>query len=148
MKAPWLQCTYEFTCFLQGDCDVEWKFARTRLWMNYIDEGSTLPVPFNVIPTPKSIRYAWNWFRALCTNNTQELMNYENAKKQTFIKVHITSDSSLHFVLSLPELGLEAANFPQPRENSISSETPSLMLNNALIFRITQVGNCVPVSGL
>jgi len=37
---------------LQGDCDVEWKFARTRLWMNYIDVGNTLPVPFNMVPTP------------------------------------------------------------------------------------------------
>ena len=29
---------------------MEWKFARTKLWLNYIDEGSTLPVPFNMIP--------------------------------------------------------------------------------------------------
>ena len=75
---------------MQGDCDVEWKFARTRLWMNYIDEGSTLPVPFNVIPTPKSCRYAWRWFRELCVTNSTDLMTYENAKKQTFIKVEGT----------------------------------------------------------
>ncbi|ESO05095.1 hypothetical protein HELRODRAFT_130200, partial [Helobdella robusta] len=50
---------------IQGDCDVEWKFARTRLWVNYIDEGNTLPVPFNMIPTPKSLAYIWQWVKEL-----------------------------------------------------------------------------------
>ena len=26
--------------YMQGDCDVEWKFARTRLWMMYITQGT------------------------------------------------------------------------------------------------------------
>ena len=43
---------------VQTDSDMEWKFARTKLWMTYIDEKSTLPVPLNMIPTPKSFRYA------------------------------------------------------------------------------------------
>ena len=73
---------------IQGDCDVEWKFARTRLWMNYIDEGSTLPVPFNMIPTPKSFRYAWRALRELlCCSNNKGMLEYEANKKQTFIKV-------------------------------------------------------------
>ena len=42
----------------QTDSDMEWKFARTKLWMTYIDESSTLPVPLNMIPTTKSFRYA------------------------------------------------------------------------------------------
>ncbi|KAJ8728727.1 hypothetical protein PYW07_006423 [Mythimna separata] len=33
--------------------DVEWKFARTRLWMSYFEESATLPPPFNIFPTPK-----------------------------------------------------------------------------------------------
>jgi hypothetical protein len=32
---------------------VEWKFARTRLWMSYFEESATLPPPFNIMPTPK-----------------------------------------------------------------------------------------------
>lgn len=32
--------------------DIEWKFARSKLYMTYINEGFTLPVPFNLIPTP------------------------------------------------------------------------------------------------
>nr|XP_056704045.1 short transient receptor potential channel 4 [Euleptes europaea] len=45
--------------------DIEWKFARTKLWMSYFEEGGTLPTPFNVIPSPKSLWYliAWLWRR-------------------------------------------------------------------------------------
>ncbi|CAK1542519.1 unnamed protein product [Leptosia nina] len=35
--------------------DVEWKFARTRLWMSYFEDSPTLPPPFNILPTPKRI---------------------------------------------------------------------------------------------
>uniref|UniRef100_A0A8C8ELZ7 Transient receptor ion channel domain-containing protein n=1 Tax=Oncorhynchus tshawytscha TaxID=74940 RepID=A0A8C8ELZ7_ONCTS len=41
--------------------DIEWKFARTKLWMSYFDEGGTLPPPFNIVPSPKSVWY-------LCSN--------------------------------------------------------------------------------
>uniref|UniRef100_A0A8C2Z7B7 Transient receptor potential cation channel, subfamily C, member 5a n=1 Tax=Cyclopterus lumpus TaxID=8103 RepID=A0A8C2Z7B7_CYCLU len=41
--------------------DIEWKFARTKLWMSYFDEGGTLPPPFNIIPSPKSILYLLVW---------------------------------------------------------------------------------------
>ena len=73
----------------QGDCDVEWKFARTRLWMNYIDEGSTLPVPFNMIPTPKSCRYAWRALRDMFRDDKDGIHDCEAGKKQTFIKVSL-----------------------------------------------------------
>uniref|UniRef100_A0A7N6FGL5 Transient receptor ion channel domain-containing protein n=1 Tax=Anabas testudineus TaxID=64144 RepID=A0A7N6FGL5_ANATE len=41
--------------------DIEWKFARTKLWMSYFDEGGTLPPPFNIIPSPKSFWYLLRW---------------------------------------------------------------------------------------
>lgn len=34
---------------------MEWKFARAKLWFSYFEEGGTLPVPFNLIPSPKSV---------------------------------------------------------------------------------------------
>ncbi len=49
----------------QTDNDVEWKFARTKLWMNYIDECNTLPVPFNMLPTPKSVKFAYKFIEEL-----------------------------------------------------------------------------------
>lgn len=48
----------ELTCvFAQDDADVEWKFARAKLWFSYFEEGRTLPVPFNLVPSPKSLFY-------------------------------------------------------------------------------------------
>ncbi|XP_051893605.1 short transient receptor potential channel 3-like [Pristis pectinata] len=39
---------------IEDDADVEWKFARSKLWMFYFDHGKTLPPPFSLVPTPKS----------------------------------------------------------------------------------------------
>ncbi|KAF7988358.1 hypothetical protein HCN44_000931 [Aphidius gifuensis] len=41
--------------------DVEWKFARSKLWISYFEEGGTVPPPFNIIPTPKSLWYIFQW---------------------------------------------------------------------------------------
>uniref|UniRef100_A0A3Q1B065 Transient receptor ion channel domain-containing protein n=1 Tax=Amphiprion ocellaris TaxID=80972 RepID=A0A3Q1B065_AMPOC len=43
--------------------DIEWKFARTKLWMSYFEEGGTLPSPFNIIPSPKSVYYLIGWVK-------------------------------------------------------------------------------------
>ncbi|MEQ2267369.1 Short transient receptor putative channel 6, partial [Xenotaenia resolanae] len=40
---------------IEDDADVEWKFARAKLWFSYFEEGRTLPVPFNLVPSPKSM---------------------------------------------------------------------------------------------
>uniref|UniRef100_A0A8D0HLP8 Transient receptor ion channel domain-containing protein n=1 Tax=Sphenodon punctatus TaxID=8508 RepID=A0A8D0HLP8_SPHPU len=42
---------------IENDADVEWKFARSKLYLSYFREGLTLPVPFNILPTPKSFFY-------------------------------------------------------------------------------------------
>lgn len=49
--------------FLKDHADIEWKFARTKLWMSYFEEGGTLPPPFNIIPSPKSICYLIKWIK-------------------------------------------------------------------------------------
>ncbi|XP_074649130.1 short transient receptor potential channel 7-like [Tubulanus polymorphus] len=71
---------------IQGDCDVEWKFARTKLWMNYIEDGSTLPAPFNMVPTPKSCRYAYIFIRRFCSPSVDNLLEHDKARNQTFIR--------------------------------------------------------------
>ena len=63
--------------FYQGDNDMEWKFARTKLWLNYIDEGSTVPVPFNMIPTPKSLRYGIQFFKDMFIDEEDEEVHYD-----------------------------------------------------------------------
>ncbi|XP_078509345.1 short transient receptor potential channel 7 [Lissotriton helveticus] len=42
---------------IEEDADVEWKFARAKLWLSYFDEGRTLPAPYNLVPSPKSFYY-------------------------------------------------------------------------------------------
>ncbi|XP_029458605.1 LOW QUALITY PROTEIN: short transient receptor potential channel 4 [Rhinatrema bivittatum] len=52
--------------------DIEWKFARTKLWMSYFEEGGTLPPPFNIIPSPKSLWYFCKWIRKhVCKKNSR-----------------------------------------------------------------------------
>ncbi|XP_061608345.1 short transient receptor potential channel 4-like isoform X1 [Phyllopteryx taeniolatus] len=43
--------------------DIEWKFARTKLWMSYFEEGATLPPPFNIVPSSKSFWYLVCWVK-------------------------------------------------------------------------------------
>ncbi|XP_032358318.1 short transient receptor potential channel 4b isoform X2 [Etheostoma spectabile] len=50
--------------------DIEWKFARTKLWMSYFEEGGTLPSPFNIIPSPKSVYYLFGWIKTLLFKRT------------------------------------------------------------------------------
>ncbi|CAG7729286.1 unnamed protein product [Allacma fusca] len=59
--------------------DVEWKFARSKLWISYFEEGATVPPPFNIIPTPKTFYYMLQWFfRKFC--------RYSVAAKREHIK--------------------------------------------------------------
>ena len=39
-------------CFIQHHSDTEWKFSRSQLYMEFIRDSATLPVPFNIIPMP------------------------------------------------------------------------------------------------
>ncbi|KAK7925572.1 hypothetical protein WMY93_007882 [Mugilogobius chulae] len=52
---------------IEDDADVEWKFARSKLYLSYFREGLTMPVPFNIIPSPKAFFYILRGiFRRLC----------------------------------------------------------------------------------
>lgn len=47
----------------QERADIEWKFARSKLWISYFEEGGTVPPPFNIVPTPKSVWYVLQWIQ-------------------------------------------------------------------------------------
>nr|XP_021507704.1 short transient receptor potential channel 2 [Meriones unguiculatus] len=52
---------------IEDDADVEWKFARSKLYLSYFREGLTLPVPFNILPSPKAAFYLLRRiFRFIC----------------------------------------------------------------------------------
>jgi hypothetical protein len=69
---------------IQEDTDVEWKFARTRLYMEFIKDGSTLPIPFNIIPTPDSIyntvKFAMKLVRRDNSNNNNSHSEQKSAE--------------------------------------------------------------------
>uniref|UniRef100_A0A3P8VDS0 Transient receptor potential cation channel, subfamily C, member 6b n=1 Tax=Cynoglossus semilaevis TaxID=244447 RepID=A0A3P8VDS0_CYNSE len=54
---------------IQDDADVEWKFARAKLWFSYFEHSGALPVPFNLVPSPTSVvsllwgirEFLWLW---------------------------------------------------------------------------------------
>ncbi|CAF2859314.1 unnamed protein product [Rotaria sp. Silwood2] len=35
--------------------DIEWKFARSKLYMEYIQDEDILPIPLNILPSPRAI---------------------------------------------------------------------------------------------
>ncbi|XP_041532425.1 short transient receptor potential channel 2 [Microtus oregoni] len=56
---------------IEDDADVEWKFARSKLYLSYFREGLTLPVPFNILPSPKAAFYLLRrifWFVCCCSS--------------------------------------------------------------------------------
>ncbi|VDP15649.1 unnamed protein product [Soboliphyme baturini] len=52
--------------YISDQSDVEWKFARSKLWIEYFDESGTLPPPFNIVPSPKSFWNAFIWLIDRC----------------------------------------------------------------------------------
>ncbi|XP_033110018.1 short transient receptor potential channel 4-like isoform X2 [Anneissia japonica] len=47
---------------VEAEADIEWKFSRAEMWMSYFDDAATVPVPFNLVPSPKSI---WHVIRTI-----------------------------------------------------------------------------------
>ncbi len=76
--------------------DIEWKFARSKLWISYFEEGGTVPPPFNIIPTPKSIFYLFKWaYSKLCgrtSRSKKEMMKTVSLKEVLkFVQVQMQS---------------------------------------------------------
>ncbi|CAG5122593.1 unnamed protein product, partial [Candidula unifasciata] len=46
---------------VQDERDVEWKFIRTELWLNFIEPGTPVPPPFNIVPSPRHLWRAIMW---------------------------------------------------------------------------------------
>ncbi|KAK4887152.1 hypothetical protein RN001_003423 [Aquatica leii] len=89
--------------------DTEWKFARSRLWLNYFNKGETLPPPFNIFPTPKLVLNLFS-----CRRNCREDMSFkrksQNRAKQRhelvmglLIKRYITAEQQKRDVYGVTE---------------------------------------------
>jgi len=57
--------------FLKEAEDLHWKVSRTRMWMNWVNKGSVLPPPFNLIPNPKVVIHLFRKIRNKCRGFNQ-----------------------------------------------------------------------------
>ncbi|XP_045433618.1 short transient receptor potential channel 6 isoform X3 [Pipistrellus kuhlii] len=114
---------------IEDDADVEWKFARAKLWFSYFEEGRTLPVPFNLVPSPKSLFYLLlklkKWISKLFRCHKKGFqedteMNKRNEEK----KFEILGSHE-----DLPKLSLDRKQLEHSKESSLRS-SEDFQLNN------------------
>ncbi|CAL4063112.1 unnamed protein product, partial [Meganyctiphanes norvegica] len=70
---------------IEDHADQEWKFARSKLWMSYFDPGSTLPAPFNLIISPKSVMYFFCGIRDIFLYLYSRGRNRRSSKKGSLV---------------------------------------------------------------
>ncbi|XP_066284332.1 short transient receptor potential channel 4-like [Branchiostoma lanceolatum] len=71
------------------DAEVEWRFARSREMLKYIPKGRTLPPPFNLIPSPKSVWSFLKWIELICRCQKTQKKN-EIELKEALRKYKVT----------------------------------------------------------
>jgi transient receptor potential cation channel subfamily C member 4 len=87
---------------MQERADTEWKYARSKLWISYFEEGGTVPPPFNIIPTPKSVWYLVKWIHhRLCGQSRA-------AKKEHMRTIRVSMRGFINFFYFLEP---QTANF-------------------------------------
>ncbi|MGH0119836.1 UNVERIFIED_CONTAM: hypothetical protein FKN15_043269 [Acipenser sinensis] len=63
--------------------DKEWKFARAKLWLSYFDDKCTLPPPFNILPSPKTVCYiVTSLSKWICSHTTKGKVKRQNSLKE------------------------------------------------------------------
>ncbi|XP_011487277.1 short transient receptor potential channel 1 isoform X2 [Oryzias latipes] len=63
--------------------DKEWKFARAKLWLSYFDDKCTMPPPFNILPSPKTVCYLVTSLRKwICSHTPKGKMKRQNSLKE------------------------------------------------------------------
>ncbi|KAL1509540.1 hypothetical protein ABEB36_004255 [Hypothenemus hampei] len=64
--------------------DTEWKFARSRLWVSYFDDGDSLPPPFNIMPKMKVLQ------KKLCGKSQSRTESFKNKSRDIARDKHET----------------------------------------------------------
>ena len=83
--------------YIQERADTEWKFARSKLWISYFEDGGTVPPPFNIIPTPKTVYYFFRWFHNRCFGQSAKMIK-EHIKS---VKVIFLMFKSLESIMEM-----------------------------------------------
>ncbi|GFY76506.1 transient receptor potential protein [Trichonephila inaurata madagascariensis] len=124
--------------------DIEWKFARSKLWMSYFEDGSTVPPPFNIFPTPKLFR------KTVCCNKKSSSSAtlvfgclFDMAKKRILTQDEIDRYNNNSDELSeLSEEGLEYSDddvdfyLIMCHQMKIRTATVKIVLAHKIQFRI------------
>ncbi|CAF0965161.1 unnamed protein product [Brachionus calyciflorus] len=92
-------------------CDTEWKFSRSKLYMKFIKDGPTVPVPFNLIPAPFFIY-------------EKILKCLKDRKNQEIPTIKIETINNLDHIISLDK----------KNENSLSIQNIQSYLKNRMSF--------------
>ncbi|XP_071964472.1 short transient receptor potential channel 3-like [Antedon mediterranea] len=75
---------------IENDADIEWKFARSKLWLEYFDMDKVVPPPFNLLPRPHKIA---QFLKSRLSSEGEKDMNFEKNQKH-----------SLHYETTIAEL--------------------------------------------
>jgi transient receptor potential cation channel subfamily C protein 4 len=75
--------------YIANSTETEWKFARAKLWTSYFEDGGTLPPPFNIVPSPKSICYSCRYlYRRVFGCSKTHLRNRWQSIKKILVKIN------------------------------------------------------------
>ncbi|XP_040022756.2 short transient receptor potential channel 1 [Gasterosteus aculeatus] len=63
--------------------DKEWKFARAKLWLSYFDDKCTMPPPFNILPSPKTVCYlVTSMSKWICSHTSKGKVKRQNSLRE------------------------------------------------------------------
>lgn len=69
--------------------DIEWKFARSELWVSYFEEGATVPPPFNLLPSVKLLKHIFGRRKSRSTNSFMVYWKWLQFKWPIKEKIHL-----------------------------------------------------------
>ncbi|KAE9419798.1 hypothetical protein Angca_004189, partial [Angiostrongylus cantonensis] len=86
--------------YISNQSDIEWKFARSKLFVEYFDDTATLPPPFNIIPSPKSFYYGLKWIceRYCNCSKAKQVGKQRSMRNQKILRVVNNLESNYRFV--------------------------------------------------
>lgn len=72
---------------IMEDADQEWKFSRSRLWLDYINEGNFVPVPFNIAYYSLYLFFIPNYIFRVCCRKEQWTRSRKQPSNETDVEL-------------------------------------------------------------
>ncbi len=103
---------------------MEWKFVRAELYMEFIEPGSTLPMPFNIFPSLKSLGRLFYKCYLCCSSQRMNRQDQDGSDiEMTDKEAEIAEDEMRK---ELQEMGKQETN-----EQDYQTETESKKKNKS-----------------